>query len=151
MLLSATFKFFSVFWFYMLQHQCHNLHFQSRSHDKELGLDCQLLILSVIQNHAPLHWSATLTHQLETSLKDQQSRLCHKCGHCESFVNIAAFASISQKLAFSVCRCQIIEKHHSIFVNPTYIKYARWLSIVLHNLKLKISFTTLHKLLKNLL
>ena len=132
----------------MLQHQCHNLHFQSRSHDKELGLDCQLLILSVIHNHALLHWSATLTHQLETSLKDQRSRLCHKCGHCESFVNIAAFSLL---LAFSVCKWEIIEKYHSNLVNPTYIKYARWLKIVLHNLKLKISFTTLHKLLKNLL
>ena len=135
----------------MLQHQCHNRHFQSRSHDKELVLDCQLLILYGIHNHASLHWSATLTHQLETSLEDKRSRLCHKCGHCESSVNIAAFISISQKLAFSVCKCQIIEKHHSIFVNPTYIKYAIWLTIVLHNLKLKISFTTLHKLLENLL
>ena len=135
----------------MLQHQCHNRHFQSRTHDKELVLDCQLLILSVIHNHASLHWSATLTHQLETSLEDLRSRLCHKCSHCESSVNIAAFVSISQKLAFSVCKCQIIEKHHSIFVNPTYIKYARCLTIVLHNLKLKISFTTLHKLLENLL
>ena len=134
----------------MLQHQFHNRHFQSRSHDKELVLDCQLLILPVIHNHASLHWSSTLTHQLETSLEDQRSRLCHKCGHCESSVNIAAFVSISQKLAFSVCKCQIIEKHHSIFVNPTYIKYARWLTIVLHNLKLNISFTTIHKLLENL-
>lgn len=99
----------------MLQHQCHSRHFQSRSHDKGLVLDCQLLILSVIHNHASLHWSATLTHQLETSLEDQRSRLCHKCGHCESSVNIAVFISISQKLAFSVCKCQIIEKHHSIF------------------------------------
>ena len=134
----------------MLQHQCHNLHFQSRSHDKELVLDCQLLILSVIHNHASLHWSATRTHQLETSLKDQRSRLCHKCGHCKSPVNIAAFVSISQKLAFSVCKCQIIEMHHSIFVNPIYIKYARWLTIVLHNLKIKISFTAVDKLLENL-
>ena len=134
----------------MLQHQCHSRHFQSRSHDKGLVLDCQLLILSVIHNHASLHSSATLTHQLETSLEDQRSRLCHKCGHCESSVNIAVFVSISQKLAFSVCKCQITEKHHSIFVNPTYIKYARWLTIVLHNLKLKISFTTLHKLFENL-